>query len=282
MRLRAVVPCAFALLWLAPSCGSDEAAKPAPRPEGDELRQELLGKCRAFAERLCASAGPCCERHGEFSAERCVDDYVTNVCADAASVVAEGLATYDESAQEACFSVREAIFQTCEGDWEEVVAAREAVWTHCKVVGGTRKPGETCGAWPMCERPEGAAGVDCVGGVCVVIRHLAEGEPCEYVRPEIPVCGPGLYCTAADKGLFGTCERATAEGGACNPVLQNPACGLGYYCDQDAAVCRKATNFGGPSCVQGTECVGFVCDRETGDCLDAAPLASSFCGKMNP
>jgi hypothetical protein len=280
MHSRLVPALCLALLAFAPSCGSDEAAQPAPRPESDDLRLEVLGKCRAFGERLCRGATECCERHYEFSLEACVESFVSGTCNDAASVVSEGLASYDEAAEDECFRAREAIFQQCEGDWEDAVAAREAVWSACKIVNGTRLEGETCGTWAMCARPEGAAGVECQKGLCTVIRHLGEGEPCEYVRANIPVCGPGYYCTAPDRGEFGTCEAATPEGAGCNPILQNPECGLGYYCDQVDAVCRKATNFGGPSCVQGTECVSFVCDRETETCEDAAPLASTFCEEM--
>jgi hypothetical protein len=78
------------------------------------------------------------------------------------------------------------------------------------------------------------------------------------------------------RGETGTCEPATVEGAECDPVLLNPECGLGRYCDLTDAVCRRAVNFGGPSCEQDNECVSFICD--VGECRDAPSTVTGLCG----
>jgi hypothetical protein len=278
MRLLGAWPSIVLALAFAAGCASEEPAKPAPQTEGDEIRQDVLSECRAFGERVCASAGPCCSSHGEFSEADCVQSFVEITCSPAASVVAEGLATYDASREEACFAALEASFAVCEADWEEVVAQREAIWSACKVVQGTREPGETCDTSALCAPPPGAATVACVRGQCEVREFLGEGAECPYPNGDVSLCATGFYCTAMAQGEIGTCVPATPEGGACLPEKLNPECGLGYFCDLEAAVCRKATNFGGPTCDQGTECVSFVCDREARSCLEPPPLAARFCG----
>jgi hypothetical protein len=235
----------------------------------------VLAQCRAFGERLCASAEPCCSSQGEFSAPDCLENFLRATCSPVASVVAEGLATYDEGVEEACLAAREASFQTCHADWEEVVAHREAIWSACKVVKGTREPGESCDTPALCAPAPGARAVDCIEGRCVVLEFLGEGAECPYPNGDVSVCSSGYFCTATTHDEIGTCVPATPEGEACVPELRNPECGLGYYCDLEAAVCRRATNFGGPTCEQGPECVSFVCLG--GSCQAAASLADQFC-----
>ncbi len=152
------------------------------------------------------------------------------------------------------------------------------MWTACKVVRGTVRPGGSCSTPVMCEPPEGAGTTACVQGRCREIRMLSEGEGCPYPLGDVPLCDVGLYCTASQQGETGRCEVATAEGAGCDPVMLNQACGLGSYCDLELGVCRTATNFGGPSCSQGTECVSFLCDGVTGSCSEPIPTPGTLCG----
>lgn len=259
-------------VWLV-GCGSDPAPKPAPRPETDDLRQDVLDKCEAFGERLCARASACCSSHGSFEEAECVGNWLADVCSPAASVVAEGLATYDDSAEEDCLEAQGQAFDTCVGDWDATLAHREAIWSACKVVRGTREPGETCDTSALCAPPEGAAKVECIRSVCTVRElFLVEGEECPYPNGDVSTCAPGLYCTAMSQGELGDCVAATPLEESCDPVLLNPECGMGNYCDLESAVCRKATNFGGPTCDSGTECVSFNCNRNTRTCVEPPPL----------
>jgi hypothetical protein len=267
----------LALVPLLAGCGSDEAPKTAPRPAGDEVRQDVLTRCRALGERLCAAADACCSSHGDNDESACVQRWLETTCSPAASVVAEGLAVYDDSAVEPCFEAQAAAFATCDGDWQEIVAHRQAIWSSCKVIRGSREPGQPCDTSALCAPPDGPATVSCVGSTCRVREFLAEGAECPYPQGDVSTCATGLYCTAVVQEETGICLAATPLDAPCNPILQNPECGLGNFCDLEAGVCRPATNFGGPTCDQGTECVSFVCDRVAREC-DAPPsLASRYC-----
>ncbi|HEY3496695.1 MAG TPA: hypothetical protein VGK73_18475 [Polyangiaceae bacterium] len=273
MRLRSSLPGGLALLAMLAGCGSDPAPKPAPRTEGDEVRLEVLAKCRAFGERLYARAAPCCESQPGFSEAEFLRTWLTETCSPVASVIAEGLATYDDAAEEACFEAHALAYDTCTGDWDEIVARREHIWSVCKTVRGTREPGETCDTDALCAPAEGATRVSCLDGVCTV-RHLflPAGADCPFPHGDVSTCSTGLYCSALAKGDFGTCLPATPLGESCEPDGDNAECGTGNYCDLEAAVCRKATNFGGPSCTTGRECVSFVCERGPMTCTEPPPL----------
>lgn len=272
-------------LWLvafgAVACGSDAAEDRAPTKTNEDDPADVLAACTNFAERLCGEAAlrECCESTGgAFDEAACVADFVDGTCQIAADLVREGLAAYDASAEEPCLAAYARSNATCVADWEELVAIRREVWSACKAIRGTTPLGRGCGASAACARPEGAARAACVRNVCTLIEILPEGAACPYTNGDVSTCDVGLYCTAAAQGETGRCEPATPDGEACNPVLQNPACGLGHYCDLDAAVCRKAVNLGGPSCSQGTECVSFLCDRLAETCEAAPSTASGFCG----
>ena len=268
------------LLGLVPGCGGDDETKPNGASHDDDP-SDVLAACTSFAERLCGEAAlrDCCEAsEGAFDAAACVADFVDSACRIAADLVREGLATYDVSAEEPCLAAYASAHTTCFANWDELVGIRREVWSACKAIRGTTPQGRGCGASAACARPEGAARAACVHNVCTVIEILAEGAACPYPNGDVSTCDTGLYCTATGQGEVGVCELATPDGAACNPILQNPECGLGHYCDLDAAVCRTAVNLGGPSCSQGTECVSFLCDRLAETCEEAPTTAAGFCG----
>jgi hypothetical protein len=278
MRSLLRVGLSLVLASFCAGCGSDDDGTPAPvTPVNMTSDQEVLRACRSFAERLCAGAETCCtSSEGSFSQAGCVEGVVADLCETAAQLVASGRATYDASAEDACIAAQGRSHDTCVPDWDELAAIRRDVWSSCRVINGTVRPGGSCTASIMCATPPGEATSDCVSGVCRERYFLEQGDACPYPNGNVSVCGAGLYCTALQRGETGSCEPATAEGAACDPVMLNPECGLGRYCDLTDAVCRVAVNFGGPSCDQDNECVSFIC--ELGECRDAPSTVAELCG----
>jgi len=272
---------ALILVALAGGCGSDDpAAAPPPNPTQNTSDPEVLAACRNFAERLCAGAESCCvDTVGSFSSDGCVSGVIGDFCEPAAQLVAAERATYDQTAEDACLAAHARSHEGCVPDWEEILSLRREVWSACKVVSGTVRPGGTCSTSSMCALPDGVGTSVCTMGVCRELRLLASGDECAYPLGDVSVCDTGLYCTAMERDEIGTCEPATAEGEPCEPVKLNPACGLGSYCDLDSGVCRKATNFGGPSCQQGPECVSFICDEVASTCRPATSTVGGLCAE---
>jgi hypothetical protein len=260
------------------ACGADEGTRtdPDPASPADE-RTRVLELCAAFAEAMCTSAESCCTSHGAFSAEGCASEFVSNVCQPAANLAAEGLATYDESAEAACLEAHRNSHRACTADWEEILELRRDVWSKCKVVQGTSEPGRGCSVSAQCVSPPGEATARCVQNVCRVLELLPEGAECPYPNGDVSVCDTGLYCTSTERDLVGTCVPVTAEGAACEPIALNPECGLGSYCGLDDARCHRATDYGGGSCAQDLECVSFLCEDVTGTCAEAPTTAGGLC-----
>ena len=190
--------------------------------------------------------------------------FVSSVCVPASQLVAAGHATYDDTSQDGV-SRRppEGAHDVCYTDWEGLMAIRRDEEASCHVVIGKVGEGQACTTDLQCAPPDGDGSTACVTGACRTIRILGEDEPCPYPSGDVSTCDAGLYCTAAEQGDMGTCVPATPEGEACQPVFLNPECGLGsYLATSTPGVCRKATNYGGPSCTQDSECVSFLCDRK--------------------
>jgi hypothetical protein len=267
-----------ALCFVVLGCGSDPTA---PKGKGSGLNdtlEEVQSACNEFAARLCESARPCCEQGGTFDEDACVSSFIEGVCTPSAQLAAAGFVTYDASSEASCLAAHQRAHDVCYADWEELVAIRADEEASCKVVIGHVEAGRRCETDGQCAPPPGEGSSLCVEGVCRIVRMLKEGEACPYPLGDVSTCGAGLYCTAVEQGETGVCEPATAEGEPCDAIFLNPECGLGSYCDPDAGVCRKATNFGGPRCTQDNECVSFVCDRAAQVCRDARPTAYSLCG----
>jgi hypothetical protein len=263
------------------ACGSDPApAKSAQVGTSSDVLDEVLSDCTDFGRRLCESAAPCCEQAAPFVEDDCVATYVANVCTPSAQLVAAGLATYDATAADDCLAAHQRAYSTCVADWDETVAIRRELWASCRVIDGTLAEGQTCDDDARCALPDGDATAACVEGVCRTIELLPEGATCPFPNGDVSTCDLGLYCTASAPDETGTCVPATAEGDMCDPVFLNMECGLGSYCDLTEAVCKKATNVGGPSCSQDTECVSFVCDRAAQTCSTPLTTAASLCGGM--
>ncbi len=269
------------LASLLPGCGSDGGTSPnRPPPVNTTSDPEVLRACTSFAERLCAGSAECCmSTEGRFSQEFCVDELVADLCTTAAQLVASGRAEYDVSAEDACLAAHQRSHDMCVPDWDELGVIRRDVWSVCRVIKGSVRPGGACTTSSMCASPEGEATSDCIQGVCQEVRYLAEGDLCPFPNGNVPVCGTGLYCTAVERDEIGRCEPATAEGAACSAVKLNPECGLGRYCDLADGVCRTAVNFGGPTCQQDTECVSFICDELIDTCEEPRSTVYGLCGE---
>ena len=262
------------------ACGSEPAPQHHAVQTGTQtdVLEQVLSECTDFGRRLCESAQPCCEQAAPFVADDCVTTYVENVCMPSAQLVAAGFATYDPTSADACLDAHTRAYAECVVDWDETVAIRRELWASCRVIDGTLPVGHPCDDDARCALPDGSDATSaCVEGVCQNIALLPAGAACPFPNGDVSTCDLGLYCTATHADEIGTCTPATAEGAACDPTLLNMECGLGSYCDLVEGVCKKATNFGGPSCTQDTECVSFVCDRVAGQCRPPLTTAASLC-----
>jgi hypothetical protein len=273
-------PRAAALLALVGlGCGSDPEPQPAGRGSNTTTTLETVQTaCNAFAAELCASARPCCEQAGAFDEAGCVSSFIESVCTPSAQLAAAGFVTYDPSSEKGCLAAHQRAHDICYADWETLNEIRRDEEANCKVIIGTTAEGQRCETDGQCAPPAGDGSSACVKGTCRVIRLLGEGEDCPYPLGDVSTCAAGYYCTAEHQGETGTCEPAIAEGQPCEKTFLNPACGLGRYCDLELGVCKKATNFGGPSCTQDSECVSFGCDRVAEVCRDAPSTAVALCG----
>jgi hypothetical protein len=117
--------------------------------------------------------------------------------------------------------------------------------------------------------------VECIKNACTVIEVLAEGAPCSFPSGPVSVCDEGLTCDSPGVGSAGHCVPALRVGDSCDPsALESTECGLGRYCDVPSGTCKSTDNFGGPGCVQSTECVSFDCDRAANTCASAPAVLS--------
>lgn len=277
-----VTALALVAVWALCACGSSDTHTPTKSAQAGtqtDLLEQVLSECTDFGSRLCAAAAPCCSQASPlFDQDECIATYVEKVCTPSAQLVAAGLATYDASSADACLAAHQSSYDTCVADWEETVAIRRELWASCRVINGTTADGQGCDNDARCALPDGDATAACVEGVCRKIELLAAGAACPFPNGDVSTCDLGLYCTATNPGETGTCVAATPEGAMCDPTFLNMECGLGSYCDLDAGVCKKATNAGGPSCTQDTECLSFICDRVTQTCRPALTTAASLCG----
>jgi hypothetical protein len=256
-------------------CSSSSALKSEPTVDaGADPRAAVLASCVSFAMRSCEASRDCCTNtYGSYDADGCVATFETQVCEPAADAVEAGVATYDESAVEACLAAHTQADAICTPDWDQNLEIRKAIWSACKVVRGTTPPGKSCTTSVTCAEPDGAKTANCIAGSCRVLEVLVEGAACPFQSGAVSTCDSGLYCTAEEDST-GVCMPALAEGAACSGILGDPACGLGNYCDVDEKVCKRAVNVGGPSCKQGFECVSFDCDRVTSTCEPALAVVT--------
>jgi hypothetical protein len=262
------------------ACGSDPAPKPASSTQvgtQSDVLDQVLAECTDFGRRLCAAAEPCCAQSAPFVLDDCVATYVQQVCTPSAQLVAAGYATFDPTSADACLAAHASSYAECVVDWDETVAIRRELWQSCRVINGLLPEGHSCDNDARCALPDGDATAACVEGVCQTIALLPAGAACPFPNGDVSTCDLGLTCTATEVGETGTCVPATPEGEPCDPVFLNTECGLGSYCDLVEGVCKKATNFGGPSCTQDTECVSFICDRAAGQCRPPLTTAASLC-----
>jgi hypothetical protein len=268
------------LFGLLSACGSDSAPKKSGQAgTSNDVFDQVLSECTEYAGRLCESAAACCNQVTTFVPDDCVTTYVGKVCLPSAQIVAAGLATYDATGADDCLAAHQRAYDTCLANWEEEVTIKLDLWASCHVVDGTVAEGGSCDNDARCAAPPGELATSiCVHERCTTVRMLGEGEACPFPNGDVSTCDLGLYCTADAQGAVGTCIRATADGDACDPTFLNLECGLGSYCDLTDAVCKKATNLGGPSCTQDTECVSFHCDRVLQTCSVPITTAGTLCG----
>jgi hypothetical protein len=253
----------------SPTTGGD-AHDPTP------LDTSVYDNCVDFATRLCADSEDCCQQaYAGFDLDGCVASFKREVCRPGADAVVAGKATFDEDAVDACLAAHAEAHAICVPTWKQTIALRKRIYTECHVINGTSPIGRGCSIAATCERPAGNATVECVKNVCQKIEILNEGDACPFPSGAVSVCDDGLSCDAAGLGASGHCIKAPATGDACDASsLESTECGLGSFCDPDAADCRLAENFGGTGCAQSTECVSFDCDRIGNEC-SAAPAVLS-------
>jgi len=262
-------------LFAGVGCSSSSAVEP-PLANGGGVatREQVLASCESFAERLCAGSASCCNQaYGAFSEAGCKAYFRAQVCEPAADAVANGFATYDESAVDPCLAAHAQANEICIPDWEQVLSLRKAIWSACKVVRGTASEGKSCTASVTCLEPEGEKTANCVSGVCRVLEILPENAACPFQSGSVSTCDSGLYCTAT-QSADGVCQPVLALGASCSGILGDPSCGFGNYCDLEEKICKRTVNRGGPSCRQGFECVSFDCDLVTSTCAPAPAVIS--------
>lgn len=198
------------------------------------------------------------------------------MCRPGADAVEAGRATFNAGAVEACLEAHARAHAICVPSWAETLELNKAIYEACRVIDGTTEPGRGCTTPVTCKRPEGAGTAICVKNQCQVIQILSEGAECPFPSETGSVCDAGLTCDAKGPETLGLCVRATANGQDCDAsVLESTQCGLGSYCAAESATCRVTDNFGGPGCVQGTECVSFQCDRVASQCATAPAVVSA-------
>jgi hypothetical protein len=256
----------------APTSKTDDTS---PDPTVD-----VFAECVDFATRLCADAEPCCNQaYGTFDADGCLTSMKRDVCRPGADAVTAGRATYHPEAVEDCLAAHAEAHAICIPTWQQTLDLRRRIYTACRVIDGTSKPGSGCSIAATCQEPPGVASVDCVKNVCKVVEILAEGDECPFPSGAVSVCGEGLACDAPGLETSGHCVKAIPTGEACDgSTLEGTACGLGSYCDLETATCKVTSNLGGPSCAQSTECVSFDCDRIGQQCAPAlAVLPRATC-----
>jgi hypothetical protein len=271
---------ALSCVALALACGSDPATpKAGQHGTSNDVLGQVEMECTDYARRLCQSAAACCNRVTTFVEDDCVDYYVAQVCVPSAQLVAAGLATYDATSADDCLAAQQRSFDICLATWDQEVAIRLDLWASCHVIDGNVLEGGGCDNDARCAAPpEGVVGTSiCRDHHCAIISLLEEGDPCPFPDGNVSTCNLGLYCTAPGAGEMGTCVPSPGEGEACEPKVQSLECGLGSYCDLTEAVCKKATNMGGPTCNQGTECASFVCDRLLQTCSVPITTAGNLC-----
>jgi hypothetical protein len=240
------------------------------------LDTSVFDDCVDFSTRLCADSEACCQRaHGGFELDACVASFKREVCRPGADAVMAGRATFDESAVDECLAAHAEAHAVCVPTWKQTIALRKRIYSACRVIDGTSELGRGCSISSTCKHPDGNATVECIKNVCQKIEVLEQGAPCPFPSGSVSVCDDGLSCDAPGLGTTGHCVKAPATGDACDPsTLESTECGLGSYCDVEAASCKLAENLGGTGCLQSTECVSFECDRIGNSCAPAPAVLS--------
>lgn len=271
--MRSLAPVVFALFVVACSSESTEDGSP-PATNGPDT--SVYEECVEFATQLCADAEGCCtDAYGSFDADACVATFKRDVCRPGADAVNARRAEFDETAVTGCLAAQAEAHRICVPSWPETVELRKKINTACRVIDGRSPPGAGCSVSASCKRPEGSGTVECIKNTCTLIEVLAEGASCSFPSGPVSICDDGLTCDAPGLGSTGKCVRAPQVGDACDAaVLESTECGLGRYCDVESATCKITENFGGPGCVQSTECVSFECDRIANECAPAPAVLS--------
>lgn len=269
----------LAAAGFACSGGGANRQAPAPVPEGEgPTREEVLDACEAFARSYCESMSDCCDSvYGAHDTVACQEAFENTVCRPGADAVVAGQATFDADAAEPCLAAYSVAFDTCQADWDTVLALRADIYRACRVIDGRVDPDGGCQSSVTCKKPAGPATAICVSGKCRSILILSEGEECEFPNGDVSVCDSGLHCTSPGLEEVGVCAPAKDTDEACDPNLDTNVCGLGNYCDRSLQTCQPASNFGGPSCEQHGECVSFSCDQASSECEPAAVVALGTC-----
>ncbi len=266
-------------LLLALSVGACSSSPTTNKPKTSQPSgpdTSVYDSCVDFAARLCADAQGCCEQqYGGFDQEGCLATFKREVCRPGADAVTAKHAVFNASSIEDCLAAHAAAHAVCVPTWAQTLELRKEIYVACRVIDGLTEPGRGCSVSATCKRPDGVATAECIKNVCQVNEVLAEGAACPFPSGSVPVCDEGLACDAPGLGSEGTCVKAVAAGASCDAsTLEGTDCGLGSYCDPEAARCVLATNPGGAGCSQSNECVSFECDRIKNECAPAPAVVS--------
>jgi hypothetical protein len=260
------------------------ACSSAPTDDGNKTPSapdtSVFDRCVDFATKLCADAAGCCQTaYGDFNADGCLDSFKRDVCHPGADAVMLGKAVFNQGAVEGCLAAHAVAHAICVPTWKQTLELRKQIYGACRVIDGLTEPGRGCAISATCKNPDGAGSAECVKNVCQIVEVLPEGTECPFPSGSVSVCDDGLACDAPGLGASGHCVKAVAAGKSCDgSVLEGTDCGLGSYCDPDAAVCRVAENLGGSGCAQSNECVSFDCNRIENACAMApAVVAQDTC-----
>ena len=233
------------------ACHEEEPAAAAAaelEPDASRTGAELVP---AFAERLCQSAEPLLRRERRRLRPRGLRRRRASGRLRRRPPTRWRRASPPTTKKpiEPCLAAHAVSHQTCVADWRELLELGAASGRRARWCVARAPPGRGCTTSVTCAQPEGASVARCVAGHAAACSSCSARAPSARIRTARSRCATrASTARRLERDEIGVCAPVTPNDAACDPVPLNPECGLGSYCDRDAAVCRSAENFGGPSC----------------------------------
>jgi hypothetical protein len=234
--------------------------------------------CDHVAPRVCELRNSCCTAAGiGFEQAGCEADFKSK-CNEDVQAVNAGDETFDPSGLDACLAKLPGIYARCtltQMDYVTTVLELRV----CNAFEGKKGEGAACTRNSECRQSDDAnTSVSCSQQThsCTRVTVAKAGDGCGATTGAI--CEAGLYCDAPGLAAPGTCKTATSKGQACaRPVIGNPECGIGSYCDGATATCVEA-KAAREACTLPGECASGQCD--SGTCSVGTPFVTAAeCGK---